>query len=431
MRLRACALACALTMLGSFAASGLASAAPRHNHHLTIAAVPREIIAGEGVVIYGRLLGPDSGGQTIRLYHHLDGSGRGFALVGTRKTDSSGYYEFLRTEGIVYTNRDWFVRGPDGSHSRTVDERVQALVTINPLASSTTDTAHPVVVTGHVTPNHAFERVFLQKQDASGDDWSTVASGLIGPGSNYTITHRFRIPGAYSLRVLFRGDVRNVRSFSDTENLVVQQAQVRGLTINSSSPIVSEGGSTAISGVLDQPGTTTPEPNTVVQLWGRTADQPFVVLDDRTTGSDGGYSFSRTGLTQNTVYYVATMRLPHSPRRQTARLFEGVQDMVTMGSNTNSTPTGQTVTFSGTVLPDKAGHVIYLQKLGKDGDFHTVEIGFVRYNSTFRFQYTIGSPGTYTFRARITSDENNIGGVSSPVSVTATTPAASSLTGAS
>lgn len=66
-----------------------------------------------------------------------------------------------------------------------------------------------------------------------------------------------------------------------------------------------------------------------------------------------------------------------------------------MRANTGSTPTGQTVTFTGTVLPDKAGQVIYLQKLGKDGDFHTVEIGFVRGGSMFQFRYTIGSPGTH------------------------------------
>ena len=430
MRLRACAFACALTVLGSFSVPGLASAAPRHNHHLTIAAVPREIIAGEGVVIYGRLLGPDNGGQTVRLYHHLDGSGRGFTFVGTTTTDASGYYEFLRQEGIAYTNRDWFVRGPDGAHSRTVHERVQALVSVN-TSSNTGDTAHPIVVTGHVTPNHPFERVFLQKQNAAGDDWSTVASGWIGPDSNYTITHRFRIPGAYDLRVLLGGDARNARSFSDTVNVVVQQAQVPGFTTATASPIVPAGGSTTISGVLDEPGTSTPEPNTVVQLWGRHADQPFVVLADTTTGQDGSYSFNQAALTANTVYYAATMRLPQNPRRRTAPLFEGVRDVVSMQSNPGSPSTGQTVTFTGTVLPDKAGHLIYLQKLGKDGDYHAVEVAIVRNDSTFSFQYTIGSPGMHTFRARVASDQNNIGGASLPVTVTATTPAASSLTGAS
>jgi hypothetical protein len=426
MRLRLAGLACGLTALGCFIAPGLSSAAPSHNHHLTIAAVPNPILASQGVLIYGRLFGADNSGQTIRLYHHLDGSGTGFSLIGTTTTNSFGEYELTRAEDVVYTNRDWFVRGPDGSHSRTVHERVEALVG---LAASATagDTGHPIVFAGHVTPNHAFERVFLQKQNGSSDDWSTVASGLLGPGSNCLISHRFRIPGAYNLRVVLPGDARNIRSVSDTVGVVIQQAQVPSFTISTSAPIVDEGGSATISGVLDQSGTSTPEPNTVVQLWGRHADQPFVVLADATTGQDGSYTFNQAGLTANTTYYVATMRLPHNPRRHTARLFEGVRDMVTMQAGTGSANTGQTVTFTGTVLPDKAGHAIYLQELGKDADFHTVDIGFVRNDSTFQFNWTLGAPGTHTFRARITGDENDIGGVSSPVSITATTPPASSL----
>ena len=42
-------------------------------------------------------------------------------------------------------------------------------------------------------------------------------------------------------------------------------------------------------------------------------------------------------------------------------------------SSTTSTVNGH-ITFTGSVSPDKAGHVIYLQKFGKDGDWHTVEV---------------------------------------------------------
>jgi hypothetical protein len=425
MRLRLRVLACALTVLGSIAAPGLASAAPRHNHHLTIAAVPNPIVAGEAVVIYGRLFGPNNVDRPIRLYHHLDGSGQGFSLIGTTMTDSSGYYEFTREENVVESNRDWFVRGPDGAHSRTVHERVQALIS---LAASTdsSDTAHPIVFTGHVDPNHAFERVFLQEQNGSSDDWRTLAGDQLGPGSNYLIAYRWRIPAAHDLRVLFRGDARNIRSVSDPVTVIIEQAQVPGFTINTSDPIVGPGGSATIS------GTNTTQPNTPVQLWSRPADQPhFVVLADGSTNANGNYSFTPTGLNSNTLYYVATMRLPHTPRRHTAVLFEGVKDTVTMQASTGNTTTGQTVTFTGTVLPDKAGHVVYLQKQGKDGDFHTVEIAVVGGDSTFQFSWTIGSPGTHVFRARITSDENNIGSVSAPVTVNATAPPASSLPPAS
>jgi hypothetical protein len=121
------------------------------------------------------------------------------------------------------------------------------------------------------------------------------------------------------------------------------------------------------------------------------------------------------------------MPLNNTKRRHTALLYQGVRDVLTFQSSTGSATTGQTVTFSGTVLPDKAGHSIYLQELGKDGDWHTVEVGFVRNNSTFQFNWTIGSPGSHVFRARITSDRANIGNASAPVTVTATTPAASTL----
>jgi plastocyanin len=431
MRLRVCVLACALTVLGSLAASGLASAAPRHNHHLTIAATPDPVATGDGVLIYGRLLRADSGGQTITLYHHVYGGNPGYQPIGTTQTDGAGYYEFAREENVVDTNRNWFVRGPDGSHSRTVHERVIPLVSISP-SSTSTDTSHAIVFTGHVTPNHPLERVFLQQQNGSGDDWRTLRSGRLDAASDYSIAYRWRVPGAHDVRVVFPGDYRNVRGVSDPVTVTIQQAQVPSFTINTSDPIVASGGSATISGVLDQPGTSTPEPSTIVQLWGRTADQRhFAVLADTPTGTDGSYSFTQSGLTRNTVYYVATMRLPHTPRRHTALLFEGVRDMVTMQPSTSTPSVGQTVTFTGTVLPDKAGHVIYLQKQGKNGDWHTVEIGFVRNDATFQFGWTVGSPGTHTFRARITSDEHNVGSASPPVSITATAPSASSLPPAS
>jgi hypothetical protein len=431
MRLRIAMLACALTALGSVAIPSLASAAPRHNHHLTIAATPNPVIAGEGVLIYGRLLGAANAGQTIQLYHHLLGSGQGYTLVSTTTTDASGYYEFPRAEGVVYTNRNWFVRGPDGSHSRTVHERAIALVSIA-TSTTSTDTNHEIVFTGAVTPDHPYERVFLQEQAGSSDDWRTLASAQLDGNSTYTIAYRWRRPGVHDVRVVFRGDDRDLRGVSDPVTVNLQQAQVPDFTINSSAPISETGSAVKISGTLDQLGTTTPEPSTVVQLWGRAPHQKhYAVLADGTTGSDGSYSFNQPNLTTNTVYYVATLPVPHTARRHTALLFQGVRDMVRIQASSSSATTGQAVTFTGTVMPDKAGHVIYLQKLGKDNDWHTVEVRIVRNDSTFQFGWTIGSPGTHTFRARTTSDADNVGSASAPVSITATAPPASTLLPAS
>ena len=427
MRLRLVVLACALAGLGAALAPGLVQAAPRHNHHLTIAASPNPVPAGEGVLIYGALAGPDNAGKTIVLYHRLVGADRGFTRVGRTTTDSSGFYEFTRAEGVVYTNRDWFVRGPDRSHSRTVHEFVNALVSINPSTTST-DTNHLIVFTGSVTPpRHAFEPVFLQQRIGSGDDWRTLKSAVLDANSNYSISYRWRRPDDHDVRVLFRGDERNLRGFSDPVTVTIQQAQIPDFTINSSAPIAPSGSSVTISGVLSEPGTTTPDPNpTVVQLWGRSPDQGhFVVLGDTTT-QDGNYSFNQAPIA-NTVYYVATMRMPHVKRRRTALLFQGAQDVLTIQSSSDTATVGQTVIFSGTVMPDKAGNVIYLQTRGQDGDFHTMEVGFVHHDTTYQFRWTFGAPGTFQFRARITSDGVNVGAHSQPVTVTVTAPPASTL----
>lgn len=428
MRVRVGAFACALALLGASAAPSPASAAPRHNDGLTIAAVPDPVIAGEGVLIYGQLMGPNNGGQTIRLYHHVIGSGKPYTFVTSTTTNSSGYYDFIRPEGIIYTNRNWFVRGPDGAHSRTVHEMVTALVSMN-ASTTSTDTAHSVVFTGHVTPNHAFEQVFLQQQTGSTTDWTTLRSTFLSAGSNYALAYRWARPGVHDVRVLFRGDARNHAGASSPVTVNVEQAQVPGFTIFSSSPIVNSGGAVTISGKLDQPGTSKPA---LVQLWGKSSDQPqFTVLGDATTGSDASYSFSQAGLTTNMVYYVATMPLPHVKRQRTARLYQGVQDVVNMQASTSSAGTGQEVTFIGTVLPDTTGHLIFLQKLGQDGDWHTIALGIVGHGSTFHFNWTVGSPGAYSFRARVPSDEANVGAASARVTVTATAPPASTLPPAS
>ena len=127
MRLRFALLGSLLAVLVAVAAPNIASAAPHHNRGLTINATPNPIIAGEGVLIYGQLRGGDVAGQPVKLYHRINPSTQ-FSLIGKTTTDKFGFYAFTRAEGIVYTNRSWFVRGPAGAHSRTIHERVSAEV---------------------------------------------------------------------------------------------------------------------------------------------------------------------------------------------------------------------------------------------------------------------------------------------------------------
>jgi hypothetical protein len=410
MRLRLAVLATLVAILAATAVTSVASAAPGHNRGLTINAIPNPIDAGEGVFIYGHLNVAPVGGQTIVLYHHLAGSGFGYTKIGKTTTDSHGFYEFTRAEDVVMTNRSWFVReqGVHQIHSRTVFERVSALVS---LASSTTSavTGQPVTFTGTVTPNHAFERVVLQEETNSGD-WRDLKSGRLDGGSNYSITYRWRFAGDHTVRVLFPRDARNIAGAANPVTVAVQQKQVPGFTINSSDQLISYQQPVTISGVVDNSPLSTP-----VTLWARNGYQSqFTPVADTTTGSGGNYTFPQQVPNYNTVYIVRTTLAPH---HHSASLFEGVQDVLTMTPSSTTSQVGGHVTFTGTVLPDKAGHLIYLQRLGADGDWHNEEIRFVTNASTFQFGWTFGKAGTYQFRARITGDRGNVGGASAPVAI--------------
>jgi hypothetical protein len=410
MRPRLAVLAMVVTTLVAVVVPSVVTAAPRHNRGLTINAIPNPIDSGEGVFIYGHLnVGPVAN-QPIVLYHHLAGSDRGYTRVGQTTTDSHGFYEFTRAEDVVTTNRSWFVRegGIHQIHSRTVFERVAALVSLSPSAS-TAVTGQPVTFTGHVDPNHAGERVVLQQETASGD-WHTLRSARLDGASNYSIVHRWRFAGDHTVRVLFRSDAENVRGVANPVTVAVQQKQVPGFTIASSDQLISYGQSVIISGVLGHSEATTP-----VTLWARSAGQSkFTPVADTTTGSDGSYMFAPQAPGSNTVYLVRTTL---APRRHSAVLFEGVQDVLTLTPSSTTSQIGGHVTFTGTVLPDKAGHVVDLQRLGADGDWHNEEIRLVSGAATFQFGWTFGKAGTYQFRARITHGDGNIGGASPAVTI--------------
>ena len=429
MRLRSPVLAAVVTALAAVVTPGIANAAPRHNHGLTINSTPNPIISGDGVLIYGQLNGANSGSQTIVLYHRINPDPF-FTRIGTTKTTAQGFYEFTRAEGVVLTNRSWFVRAPSlrgDIHSRTVHERAAAALS---LAASTTDgnTGRPITFTGHVDPArvHAGERVYLQQQDQSRDDWHTIKSGVIGPGSNYAIQYRFRTPGARDLRVLFAGDARNIGAVSDSVTVTIQQNQNASFTINTSAPVVDDTSSATISGVLHIPATSSPMPHVAVTIWARqVGDASAHPVSSVKTRKDGSYSFT-VSPEHNTVYFVQTTFTPPAYRR-TAGMFEGVRDVVSLQASATSTPVGQRITLSGSVMPDKAGRLIELQRLGKDGDFHRVAVGLINRSSAYRFGWRFGNTGTFTFRTRVLGDEQNVSGGSSPMQVTVTPAPASTL----
>ncbi len=392
------------------------SAAPEHSAALTINATPNPIFAGDGVLIYGQLNEVNPDGKTVVLHRQL-GAGSTFATEGSALTNPEGFYEFTRADGIVTTTRSWYVTSPGVLRSRTVHESVAALITLAASATES-DTNSPLTFSGGVTPDlHAGETVLLQEQTGlTGDGWSTIGHGVVDTSSSYEITRSFLEPGVLELRTYFGGDKRNAAASSDPVTVVIQQAENPAFTINTSEPTIDIGKSVTISGVLYEPGSTTvPLPATSVSLWGHRAGGPYVRIAPAITRPDGSYSFTQTP-SYNETYQVRTTFIP-PPRRETAQLFVGVSDGVSLAANATTTMVGGTVTFTGTVMPNKVGHVIYLERLGTDANYHIVMTGVVATGSTYSFAWTFGAVGTKVFRVLVTGGDANVSGVSPMVTV--------------
>jgi hypothetical protein len=117
----------------------------------------------------------------------------------------------------------------------------------------------------------------------------------------------------------------------------------------------------------------------------------------------------------NTIYQA---RRTFGAHRASAQLWQGVHDVLTLTPSSSTATVGGTVVFTGSVFHDKTGHVVYLQRLGADGDWHSVEARFVGPGSMFHFGWMLGEAGTFKFRARIYSDGRNVGWASAPVTTT-------------
>jgi hypothetical protein len=391
-----------------------ANAAPHHNRGLTIRTSADPIGAGQSLFIYGQLIGPDNANRRIFLFHRIDPATR-FTPIGVARTNSAGFYEFIRADGVVKSNRNWFVLGPHNTHSRTIHEWVSSVVTLN-AATTTAMTSQPVNFTGTVYPSHVNQRVLLQEQESTtGNGWKTIDAAHTNGDSAFSITHHFRTAGSYTLRAFFPNDPRNIAGESPSVAVTVQQQQNASFTINGSSQAIANGQSETITGTLYANGSTTvPQPGVPVTLYGRQGTGPFRALQSTQTDSTtGAYSFTTTPL-HNTVYYVSA-----GHKQRTAKLYVGVQDVVSAALvPTTPIKLGDAVKVTGTVTPAHNGHVIYLQEQNAAGQWVDLKAGSLSAASTFAFDYTPGQLGTFNLRVQITGGPWNIGGVSATLPLT-------------
>jgi len=408
----------ALVLVAPAAAQAAKHSSPSGRHAVSINVSANPVVAGDPLVIFGRLTGPNNGGRQIVLWHRVNPAAR-FTIVQRTQTDAAGFYALARADGVVTSNREWFVQSL-GARSRTIRERVYALVTLHGPASSVLQTgpAHAATFTGTVSPNAAGDIVLLQRQNAAtgGDDWSTIDRGRVAGGGTFSITHRFVNPGDANIRVLVRHTTRNLASPSNVLEYEIDQAQNPALTIAASADPLTYGQPVVMSGVLAG-GASQP-----VTLLAHVRDQGFAPVAQSTTDASGNYAFPAQTPVFSTFYKVT------GAGKSSAILFVGVKDVLTATASATSVPAGQTVTFSGGVAPDKTGHVIYLQRQNASGgDFHTVQVATVGTGSVYAIVHRVFDPGTKVFRVMIPGGPDNQGTASQPFTITVTPVPAASL----
>jgi Phosphoesterase family len=173
---------------------------------LTLGASPNPSTDGQTVVISGRLGGPHHAHAVVLLWRRLPGSRRFRATAGTRTNASGAYSMSVRLDG----NRWWYVTAR-GLRSRTVHQRVQALITLAPSETKAAP-GDQVTFSGSVAPSHPGLQVVLQQLGPLG--WQQVGQGGLSGASDFSIGSSFSADGMYQLRAYLRWGKKNINSYS-------------------------------------------------------------------------------------------------------------------------------------------------------------------------------------------------------------------------
>jgi hypothetical protein len=367
----------------------------------TIEASSSLITAGETVTIFGKLTCPTGVSAAERQISVSEGEQgtvpAAASVLGVATTEADGSYKIVSP--ALETNTAFRVRV--GNRNARAVVKVAPLVTLSgpsPSAVLSTVGGHPlgrssrVAFSGTVKPGDPGGRVSLQvAYAASGEQWRTVRFGSVGADGSYSVTHRFRIAGQASVRVLVHVHGHKVVAASETLTYEVALAQNPKLTILSSADPVTYGQPIAISGVAAE------APEQTVTLLAHTHGASFAPVATTTTDGSGNYSFPEAP-TQSTYYRVSI-----GATRSTA-LYEGVKRALTADPLPAAEQAGQPITFSGTVTPADEGQTVYVERENASGvGFHVVASSTIG-ASGYSITRTFANAGSYTMRIRVPGD---------------------------
>ena len=380
---------------------------------------PRQVTAGESTEVSGALTcrASSAADQTVELYAHTVGTA-GFTPVQGATTETDGAYKFATAPESA--NTIFFVSAA-GARSATGRLRVAAAVTLaGPAEGSQIPTGAPgVTFTGTVNPADAGAVVLLERQNAvTGNEWHRIGFGRVAAGGTFTIEHRFRVAGDASIRVLVRSDGLNVPSESNILEYEISQAQNPNLTIATSADPIAYGQSVMISGTLGDAST-----GQQLTLYARTIhERGFAPIAQASTGAGGSYSFPSQTPVNSALYQV------RAGSQRSSVIYEGVRFVLAAEASPTTVQAGQPVSFSGTVDPAAAGHVIFLEAQDASGaGFHVIEVGRVLTDSSYTLVHQFYVAKTHVVRVEIPGGPSNGRAISQPFEIQVTPAPASTL----
>jgi hypothetical protein len=389
---------------------------------------PSRLTAGESATASGSLICPSSpapGEQTVTLYSRSAGSSA-FSALATATSQASGAFR-LTTEPLQ-SSEVLYARAADG-RSAPVLVHVATAVTISgpptgtPLAivaGRGTGAAHAtntLTFTGTVAPAQTGATVVLEREGAIEENWMKIATGEVGEDGRYSITHTFGIPGTATVRVVAH-DPGLLRSASEPLTYQIARRQNPLLTIQASARPLVSGQQLTVSGTA-----ACAESGPLTLLAGSGAGA-LALVATTTCENGGSYTFAPQAPTQNTVYEVK------DARTSSTRLLDDVRPLLAVALPTPaSVQDGETVAFSGTVTPVRAGQVVQLQRQDPEGlGFAVIETAIVEAGGSFTIAHTVsGASGTHAFRIVVPASADMAEAASKLLDVQVTRPAAGSI----
>jgi hypothetical protein len=409
--------------------------------HIQLETTKAPISFGEPTTVFGTIKCPataQAAGRQITLLQQ-SAPKAGFAAVGTATTEATKdprVGAFAVTPPIFTTNSVFYAVS-EGAQSAHRAIRVTAQITVaapTPPDGAQLLTAggprprrhNRVTFAGEVGLQDAGSAVTLQREASTAtEEWRAIDRGTVDGQGKYSIVHSFLVPGDANIRVVVHPHKINAPAATAPASYEISQVQNPALTIETSADPLLYGQAATIKGVVAGAA-----PNTPVTLLGHSRGAKgtgFAAVATGHTGAGGAYEFSATPLT-NTAYRVS------SATTNSAILFEGVKYALTVAPPPSTVQSGQPATFSGSVLPALAGHVVYLErqnslKLG----WHVVDVGTIGAPAKvgdaapFSIVHAFFAPGVDHLRIQIPGDPGNQGAAGAAFDLNVTPAPAAAL----